>query len=309
MGHELAILDGAARIAGGCNLCGGVQHRHLFRKFGYDLVRCSDCDLVFVANPPGQEEVAAFYSAAADYHEELLDPADTAFARMRKVAQRHLRVLGRTIPSADGRSLLDIGCSSGLFLDQARAAGYAVKGVELSPNTAAFARDHFHLDVHRGNWRDAGYPDGSFDVITLFDVVEHLLDPLGELAALRRLLKPGGLLLQSTPNIDGLFPRLSYRLAKRLDYWPHPEPPHHLYQFSTRTLTELTAQAGYDPLRIDQTRIGLDYSFGTPASWRVSPKLLAYAALFAPSAVAGPWFGMGDWFYLAARKAPETFVS
>ncbi len=108
--------------------------------------------------------------------------------------------------------------------------------------------------------------------------------------------------MQSTPNIDGLFPRLSYRLAHRLDYWPHPEPPHHLYQFSAATLSALTRKAGYEIVRADQTRIQLGYSFGGPASWKASPKLLAYAALFAPSAVIGPWFGLGDWLYLAARR-------
>ena len=302
MGRELPIpLDHEQVLA--CNLCGGVEHRQLFRKRGFDLVRCAECGLAFVANPPVGGALTGLYSADADYHASLLDPATPVFAAMRRVARQHLAMLQRSVRSPQGLRLLDIGCSSGLFLDAARAAGFAVEGAELSRDTAAFAHTHFGLDVHAGDWRDAGYADGSFDVVTLFDVVEHLPDPLGELAAIRRLLKPGGLLLQSTPNIDGLFPRLSYRLATVLDYWPHPEPPHHLFQFSHRTLGELTERAGYEVARIDQTRIQLGYSFGTPASWKVSPKLLAYAALFAPVALVGPWLGMGDWLYLAARRS------
>jgi SAM-dependent methyltransferase len=285
-----------------CNLCGGVEHRHLFRKRGFELVRCEGCGLAFIANPPRADEVAGLYSAAADYHGALLDPADPGFAAMRRIARQHVTMLRRSVRAPRGLRLLDVGCSSGLFLDEVRAEGFEVSGAELSADTAAFARSHFGLDVHPGDWRDAGHADGSFDVITLFDVIEHLPDPLGELRALRRLLKPGGLLLQSTPNIDGLFPRLSYRLAKRLDYWPHPEPPYHLYQFSDRTLAEITERAGYEAGRVDQTHIQLGYSFGTPASWRASPKLLAYAALFAPVAAVAPWFGMGDWLYLAARR-------
>lgn len=285
-----------------CNLCGGTRHGLLFRKFGYDLVRCQDCALVFVANPPGEAEIAAFYTAAADYHDELLDPASQPFARMVGIARQHLAMLGRSVPSGNGLRLLDIGCSSGLFLDQARRAGYNVAGAELSPETSAFARDHFGLPVHQGDWRDGGYADGNFDVVTLFDVIEHLPDPMAELRAIMRLLKPGGLLLQSTPNIDGLFPRLSYRLAHRLDYWPHPEPPHHLFQFSAQTLAAMTVKAGYQVTRSDLTAIQLGYSFGTPHSWRISPKLLPYAALFAPTAVIGKWIGQGDWLYLAARK-------
>ncbi|HYD24299.1 MAG TPA: class I SAM-dependent methyltransferase [Croceibacterium sp.] len=301
MGQELAI-DAAAAEPAACHVCGGREPRHLFRKFGYDLVRCRGCGLAYVANPPGRSAIEAFYSAEADYHGELLDPADPAFARTGRIARQHLRMLRRSIRHPHRHKLLDIGCSSGLFLDAARRAGFEAYGAELSPDTAAFARTHFGLEVHAGDWRDAGYAEGSFDVVTLFDVVEHLPDPLAELAAIRALLKPGGLLLQSTPNIDGLFPRLSYRLAAKLDYWPHPEPPHHLFQFSRRTLTALTERAGYRVARADQTRIQLGYTFGTPASWRVSPKLLAYAALFAPAAIVGPWLGMGDWLYLAARR-------
>lgn len=301
MGIELAI-DIRVAEAPACNLCGGRDHRFLFRKFGYDLLKCGHCELVFVGNPPPPAEVAAFYSADADYHGELLDPADPAFARMAGIARQHLRMLKRSTGNAQGLRLLDIGCSSGLFLNEAREAGFEAEGAELLPDTAAFARGHFGLEVHTGDWRDADYAEGGFDVVTLFDVIEHLPDPLAELKAIRRLLKPGGLLLQSTPNIDGLFPQLSYRLAGLLDYWPHPEPPHHLYQFSERTLAQMTERAGYEIARADQTRIRFGYNFGTPASWKVSPKLFAYALLFAPSALIGPWVGMGDWLYLVARK-------
>ena len=301
MGQELAIDVSAAQPLA-CNLCGARAHRPLFRKAGYDLVACGHCGLAFIANPPDENAIAALYAGGDDYHSALLDPGHPVFARMQAIARQHMRFLRRSIPTPTGLKLLDVGCSSGLFLNEARAAGFAVKGAELSATTSGFARDHFGLEVHTGDWRDAGHAEASFDVITLLDVIEHLADPLAELVAIRRLLKPGGLLLQSTPDIDGLFPRLSYKLANRLDYWPHPEPPHHLFQFSRRTLAALTEKAGYKTLRADQTRIGLDYSFGTPATWKQSPKMLAYAALFAGTAVLGSWIGQGDWLYLASRK-------
>ncbi len=300
MGQERAI-DLTAALPLACNFCGARDHRPLFSKRGYDLVACGGCGLAFIANQPGPEAIAALYTSD-DYHDALLDPAHPGFARMQAIARQHLRFLRRSLPAPAGLKLLDIGCSSGLFLNEARAAGFDVHGAELSSNTAAFARDHFGLNVHPGDWRDAGHADASFDVITLFDVIEHLSDPLAELLAIRRLLRPGGLLLQSTPDIDGLFPQLSYKLAHKLDYWPHPEPPYHLYQFSRRTLAALTEKAGYATARADQTRIGLGYSFGTPAVWRASPKMLAYAALFVGSAVVGPWIGKGDWLYLASRN-------
>ena len=291
-----------SQIGPACNLCGSAHADHLFTKGGYRLVRCRECGLAYIANPPDDEAVAAIYTADADYHDHLLDADDPVFRTMRRIARQHLRVLRRSRPDLAGKRVLDVGCSSGLFLDEARRAGAEVYGAELSPETARFAREHFGLTVHRGDWRGAGYEPRSFDVITLFDVIEHLPDPKGELAALLALLKPGGLLLQSTPDIDGLFPRLSLKLADRLDYWPHPEPPHHLFQFSARTLSAMTQAAGYRIVRKDQTNIQLSYSFGTPPHWRRSPKMLAYAAIFAPVAAVAPLLGQGDWLYLAAER-------
>ncbi|HKX78659.1 MAG TPA: class I SAM-dependent methyltransferase [Novosphingobium sp.] len=288
-----------------CNLCGGSKRRHLFTKHGYELVECADCALVYVGNPPNTHALHKTYSADADYHSELLDPDSASTLRQTAIARRHAAILRRIVRDGEGLRLLDIGCSAGFFLDEARKAGFAVEGVELSPDTAAFARDHFGLTVHTGTLDAAPLADSSFDVATLFDVIEHVPDPLGELHRIRRLLKPGGIVLQATPNIDGLFPRLSHKLANRLDYWPHPEPPHHLFQFSTRTLGRMLEKAGFEPIRTWQTRIDLDYSFGTLGSWKASPKLLAYAALFAPTAILGPWIGRGDNLYIAARKPAD----
>jgi hypothetical protein len=116
------------------------------------------------------------------------------------------------------------------------------------------------------------------------------------------LLKPGGWFVLSTPNIDGLFPRMAYKLAHRLNYWPHPEPPYHLYQFSVRTLSAMLGKAGFVPGPVRHSSIELAYTFGTVATLARMPKRLAYAVALAPLVKLGPLIGQGDWFYLAARK-------
>ena len=284
-----------------CNLCGGTGRRHLFAKHGYDLVQCTDCALAYIDNPPDAQGIKAIYTASASYHDTLLEEGSAGAMRQARIADQHMAMLRRFRPDTTGLRILDIGCSSGIFLDRARAAGMVPAGAELSPDTAAFARGHYGLDVHEGDWREAGYADRTFDIITLFDVIEHLPDPARELNDLRRLLKPGGLLLQSTPDIDGLFPRWSQKLAKRLDYWPHPEPPHHLFQFSQATLSRMVEEHGYRVTAAHHTAIDFAYNFGGPKSWRESPKMLAYAALFAPIAAIGKWTGQGDWLYLGAE--------
>ena len=301
MGQQIAI-DAAVQTAVPCNLCGSSKREHLFDKKGYSLVRCSECNLAYIANPPDAAGIEAIYTAEVSYHDQLLDSGSDEYQRQRRTAHQHMTMLREFRPQPAGLTLLDIGCSSGIFLGEARAMGMQVAGAELSPETSEFARQHYSLDVHTGDWRDAGYADASFDIVTLFDVIEHLPDPLGELRAIRRLLKPGGLLLQSTPDIDGLFPRASKPFAKPLDYWPHPEPPHHLFQFSQATLSAMVEKAGYRVVGARHTSIDLSYNFGTPRHWRKSPKMLAYAALFAPVAVLGRVLGRGDWLYLAAVR-------
>ncbi|WP_298189215.1 class I SAM-dependent methyltransferase [Novosphingobium sp.] len=284
-----------------CNHCGTTGAAHLFRAKGYDLVRCTGCGLAFIANPPTLEELKVLYSASASYHAALCDPSSETFATQDRIAVRHL---SETRRGANGGRLLDVGCSIGQFAARARDAGFAATGLEINAASAAFARDHYGLEVAEGTIHDAPQAPGSLDVLTMFDVIEHVPDPLGDLRKAWDLLAPGGTIVLSTPNIDGLFPKASLPLAKTLDYWPHPEPPYHLYQFSAKTLGALLAKAGFAVTATRHFAIDLAYTFGQMETLLKMPKRLAYAGLFAPLAAVGPWLGQGDWIYVTAHKAP-----
>lgn len=95
--------------------------------------------------------------------------------------------------------LLDVGCSSGAFLLSARKLGYAAEGVEPSADAAQTARDA-GLKVFTGYLEQARFPDAAFDAITLIEIVEHLRDALGLMQECARILKPGGVVLVTTPN-------------------------------------------------------------------------------------------------------------
>lgn len=282
-----------------CNLCGETAQRPLFSAHGYDLVACAGCDLAYIANPPAEEKVAGLYTDVAHYHAPLRDPDSPEWKRNRRTAEQHLKFARKVL---DGGRLLDVGCSTGQFLAMARDCGFAVEGIELNPQSAQAARLDFSLEVRCGRIEDAHFAHGSFGAVTLFDVIEHLPDPAGELARIRPLLRPGGVLIVSTPNIDGLFPRASLPAARALGYWSHPEPPHHLFQFSVKTMAAMLRKTGFTPFATAHGRIELAYTFGTLRNLLRMPKRLAYAAAFAPFALAGPWVGMGDWFYMAARR-------
>lgn len=282
-----------------CNQCEGRASRLLFVKQGYRLVECASCGLAYIDNPPTAEALARHYSAAAGYHDALRDPTSRAYAEMAAVATQHLKVVTR---SATHGRLLDVGCSTGLFLDQARAAGFDVRGVEFSAASADFARERFGVEVATGALADVALARESFDIVTMFDVIEHVPDPSADMRTAYNLLKPGGLFVVSTPDIDGLFPRASLLVARLIDHWPHAEPPSHLFQFSKKTLAAMLRKTGFEPGAVTDTHMPLAYSFGSAATLARAPKMLAYATVFAPLARLGPLVGNGDWFYMVARK-------
>lgn len=283
-----------------CLNCGSRERDEVFVKEGYQLVRCRDCKLVYVSNPPTPEALARFYSFAGDYHTEFVTSKRLREEFLER-GRLYLRYLSRF--AGTGR-LLDVGCSAGFFMNVAQDHGWSVTGLEFSPDTSALGRHLYDLDIQSGTLTDHSLPEGTFDAVTLWDVVEHLPDPLPAMESAFRLLAPGGYIGLSTPNIDGLYPRLSYGPGKLLNHWTHVEPPGHLCQFSTRTLASLLKRAGFEIVRADTRRIPLDYSFGSFRDLLHMPKRLAYAALFAPVSLIGPWIGMGDEVVMIARK-PE----
>lgn len=195
------------------------------------IVECRHCGLVY-ANPRWPTEtVLDAYTAVEDstYIEERLGRELTF--------RHHLRDMERIIGPAAGRTLLDVGAYIGVFVEVAAAVGWAAQGVEPSEWAAAEAQRR-GLNVQIGTLETARLPEASFDVVTLWDVIEHVVDPAAELDRARRLLRPGGWLVVHTMDIDAPVARL---MGKR---WPWLMDMH-LYYFSARTLGQMLAEHGY----------------------------------------------------------------
>ena len=282
-----------------CPLCKGTAREVIFTKKGFDLVRCGSCNLAYLGKPPTAEELQKLYSFAAGYQKDFADTSSLEVRFHQKVARLSLEALQKHRTSG---KILDVGCSAGFFLKEAAAHDWEAHGLEYSADTAAVAARIPGLQITTGTLDDAQYAAKSFDVVTLWDVIEHIPDPVHTMQGVHRILQDDGLVAISTPNIDGLFPQLSYRVAKRFDYWPHPEPPHHLLQFSGQTLGLLLARAGFEIVATETKCIPLTFSFDLKNLWRRSPKLWLYTAAFLPPAVLGPWLGAGDWLFVFAKK-------
>jgi 2-polyprenyl-3-methyl-5-hydroxy-6-metoxy-1,4-benzoquinol methylase len=143
--------------------------------------------------------------------------------------------------------LLDVGCGNGQFLATMQELGWEVTGVEPDGEAAKVALERFGLSVHEGALEEVAFPDDTFDAITMSHVVEHLPDPISTISECRRLLKKGGRLVMTTPNIESLGHRL-YREA-----WRGLEVPRHLFLFSPTTLRACVERSGLQVLDLRTT--------------------------------------------------------
>jgi 2-polyprenyl-3-methyl-5-hydroxy-6-metoxy-1,4-benzoquinol methylase len=166
-------------------------------------------------------------------------------AGLRRTARARLRrIRRRGVPdSGQPRALLDIGCGTGIFLDEARRAGWQVRGVEVSAYATQQARRR-GLDVACGSVEELELLAGAYDCVTLWDTLEHVSDPAGVLEVMARVLRPGGTLALSTGDVSSLCARLT---GSR---WHLFNLPEHLYFFSPAALARLLARAGCQVLQV-----------------------------------------------------------
>ena len=290
-----------------CPSCGGGAFRDLPFVYEYEGARfpggeCAKCGLRGLTVQPAPQEFAALYSRGyfeggdvrcghvGDYFAErpalLADGARLAewFASLRG---------GRP-----GR-LLEIGCAAGATLEAAAARGWSVFGVEYSADAATEARAH-GVPVHVGGLADARLPNGSYDVVFMGDVLEHVPDPMATLREVHRVLAPGGALALRGPMA-------THSLARRLGLavlrgrpLTLAEPPYHLWEFEPASLQALVRGAGLTLESFRQSK--------TPPSLakRRGPRALAVAALDAANTAWTALTGaLGDRCTMVARR-PAT---
>lgn len=188
---------------------------------------CRACGLLFQWPLPEQPTLLAAYGAVED--PVYLAEKDNRYLTFRKA----VRLLG----PGGGRRLLDVGAYCGYFVDVAREAGFAAEGIELSRWAVTHARA-LGIPVRNESIEERARSGARYDVVTLWDVVEHLRDPRAELDACRQLLRPGGQLHVSTLDARSLVAR---GLGKR---WPWLMDMH-LFYFDRQTLPALLEQTGF----------------------------------------------------------------
>ncbi|MEW6442566.1 MAG: class I SAM-dependent methyltransferase [bacterium] len=229
-----------------CNICSSCSQTRLTRcrdqVFGhseeFQLVRCNDCELVYLSPRPEKNEMGKYYPPG--YQQEIRKLIDRL--RGDPILRRGLEMLARRRlpPRKPPGRVLEVGCSFGDYLGYLRRNGWDVEGIELDPDASRYAREA-DLAVHEGDAERIlpTLPSGRFDVVALWHLIEHLYDPLAALQEIGRVLKPGGLLLMELPNFASL---LAGRLGQA---WFPLEVPRHLYHFTPVTISRLLSRAGF----------------------------------------------------------------
>lgn len=229
-----------------CPACGiplGAQPLARVRVRGvlYEVLPCARCGGASTFPVPSPEDLSRFYrfrsyrDADGTRFNAVVDRAVgwATGARRRRIE----RLAGRR-----GR-LLDVGCGSGLFLRRMRQAGWEVAGAEADAEVSRVISQTHGLDVRGGDPGGWGFPDGSFDAVTLHHALEHMVRPADMLGHCRRLLRDGGLLVAAVPNRDSL------QAAFGRGSWFHLDVPFHLHHFTASGLAGLLEKSGFRVVR------------------------------------------------------------
>lgn len=223
----------ASKNLASCPICGfrecgfrvEAPDRFHGRSDIYKLRRCPSCSIVWLQDPPEAGQMSYHYGAA--YHAQITSSGEENLLRKWRAPRE------RVLAFASGGSLLDIGCSSGGFLQTFKGGPWRLFGIEVSPNEAKRAERNSGAAIFVGEILDAPYKAESFDVITGFHVLEHMDRPKEVVSKVWEWLKPGGVFYIHVPNIDSLESTIFG------SYWYGLELPRHLFHYSPNSLRHL----------------------------------------------------------------------
>jgi len=187
-----------------CSLCGEpppLDSKPIFKKFNFPYFSCPKCNLIYPSPRPKEEYIHEQYKTGrfSNFFSDIYLPS--AEYRMKTIfLERVEEIIKPRVPTG---KILDVGCSSGHFLKVAENHGYDVYGVEPNSDMVDFAQNKLHLrNVRHGMFDEQTYPENYFDVITLWDVLEHVVDPGQLLQSVKKALKPNGWVFAYTENFE-----------------------------------------------------------------------------------------------------------
>jgi SAM-dependent methyltransferase len=215
----------------------------------FKLSACSGCYCFFLDPMPSPEQIANFYPQQYWWKgsgERSLKRFESIYRRL--VLRDHISFVKRAArniqPQPAEVKLLDVGCGTGTLISILKDRGFRVLGLDFSPEASKVAALEHGVKVIVGSLEDAKFPDRSFDMITLFHVMEHLTEPLEMLQEVNRILMPGGRVVIQVPNID------SWQRKIFGPYWYGLDIPRHVIDYSPSSMIKLLQKTGFEPSRV-----------------------------------------------------------
>ena len=237
-------------VKNACVLCNGLDHTIIENcDREYKVLRCMNCGLVYVNPIPPKELLENTYSK--EYYTPWLGNQ-----RRKRIKMWELRFKTLNSFSVRKSNLLDVGCGEGLFLEIAKENGWDVTGTEISGFAAKYGRDNLGLNIFEGEVMDAGFPDKTFDAITMWHVLEHTRNPMTILKEIKRIIKDNGVFILAVPNLDNKIMQIVYRIVKgkHLHLFNIDDREMHFYHFNKKTITMAMEKSGFKVMGIKADR-------------------------------------------------------
>jgi len=253
-----AIVNSKCALCQSADQAVYIPEFHLHSK--RNILKCRNCGLVFIQDLP-QDKLDDTYWDVKDsgeftIYDDTRDEAENDFIKKLEVVdqlQKHKGIL------------LDVGCGTGNFLVIANKDGWQVLGVEISHAAVEYVRKNFSFDIHEGPIENSKIASESLDVVTMWDVIEHIQNPNETLVAVRRIIKKGGVLVVETPDQRSFFKIICtflYKLSRRkfsylLNYVYYV--PHYFF-YNQITLRKILEKHGFRVIRSDKDETGYRFA-------------------------------------------------
>lgn len=230
-----------------CENCGGTDFDLVFsgsdKLMGvegqFSIVQCQNCGIYLLTPKISSEEMEKYYPDDYICYLEAIEDDPKPISRFTRKNALNKRCKQITKRVEKPGKILDVGCATGIFLDGMQQRGWDATGVEPNQEAAAYARQRFGLDVFNGFLDEAHFPDETFEVVTLWDVLEHVPDPNAFMAETHRILKPNGLVLGTLPNAKA-WERYLFG-----EYWLGWEIPRHYRSHTPETIEAFLDRHGF----------------------------------------------------------------
>ena len=211
----------------------------------FTLHSCSYCRTLFLDPMPDAKEIAGFYPGEYWWKAGRAGILKRLESIYRRIALRdHVAFITRAAGNRTNPTILDVGCGSATLLGLLEPLGFRVRGVDFSSEAANVAKVENGVDVTVGSLEEACFPDESFDIVTLFHVMEHVTNPRQVLGEVARVLKPNGVVVLQVPNIE------SWQFRIFGARWYGLDIPRHVIDYSRNSIFKLLNDSGFIPTRI-----------------------------------------------------------